>query len=955
MTPDRFAEIERICHAALDLPAERRAAFLDAACAGDVNLRAEVESLLAGASGADSLLSAPLDVAPPPQLVAGQRLGPYEIVGEIGAGGMGAVYRARDARLGRTVAIKVIAGAGAIDPAARDRFAREARLVASLNHPHICAVHDVGRDGDLDFLVMEQVDGESLDRVMHRRRLRFDETLRFGIAMADALAHAHAAGIVHRDLKPSNVMIDAHGHVKLLDFGLAKLIRDVRQPGESAATTALSLTAVGAVVGTAAYMSPEQAEGRAVDARSDVFSFGAVLYEMLAGRRAFRGDSVASTLAALLKEQPTPLREVVPGVPSDLDQLVMRCLQKDVNRRWQTMLDLPVLLREIQDGQAAAHAQGDHPARPGWRGRWIVGAACLLLAAAGGALIWKRAGERLPPPAIRPLTTYRGSETSPSFSPDGNQVAFAWGGERGDNRDIYVKLLAEIVPRALTSDPAADEWPAWAPDGARIAFQRTPAGGPTQIVVMSALGGAEHKLGEFPVIGPMSWSADGRWLTFAENEGGLTMLSSDGRDRRVLTSPAAPGYHLFPAASPDGKWLAYVEGTQLWNYGEVFVMPLGSDGSPRGAPRQVTRLGLTVVGLTWSRDSASVLFGAAFTMDTPRYLWRAWLDPNRQPERLDIGGDRAAFPAVAPAGNRLAFSRELADFDIWRYSAGGALDRLIASSLLEVSPQFSPDGRFVAFASARAGGTSEIWTAHADGSNPRQVTDRVGAYQGSPRWSPDGRWIAFDSRGRDGAVHVWIVEATGGPPRRLTTDSHSENVPAWSHDGRWVYYRSNRTGTREVWRVPVAGGQAEQVTRNGALIASESENGKDLYYVKGDPSPLFVVPVAGGPERQLPLSVGNRGFVARKDGIYYISRAANDVPPIGPRGQRGDGNFYTNPTKDSRDGLCFYDFATRQSRTLFQIDGPIYLGLTVSPDGKSFLFTKSAAAGSDLMVIENFR
>jgi serine/threonine protein kinase/Tol biopolymer transport system component len=954
MTPERFEEVERVCQAALDQPAHLRAGFLDEACKADAELRAEVESLLAGASSAEKLLATP-PLVPPLPLAVGQRLGAYEIAGEIGAGGMGAVYRARDTRLGRTVAIKVIAGAAVIDAATRDRFTREARLVASLNHPHICAVHDVGREGDHDFLVMEYVDGESLDRVMRHRRLRIDETLRYAIEIADGLAHAHAAGIVHRDLKPSNVMIDGHGRVKLLDFGLAKLIgADHPRSGAQTSTTAL-VTAPGSVVGTAAYMSPEQAEGQAVDARSDVFSFGAVLYEMLTGRRAFPGDSVASTLAAVLKEQPRPLREVVPGVPSDLDRLVMRCLQKDVDRRWQTMLDLPVLLREILDEHGVPPAEGDGPVRTHWRRRWIVGAAGLLLAATGGTLFWMSIRERLPPPAIRPLTTYSGSETSPSFSPDGSQVAFAWEGERGDNRDIYVKLLGEIVPRALTSDPATDEWPAWAPDGERIAFQRTPAGGPTQVIVMSALGGAEHKLGEFPALGPMSWSADGQWLAFAEREGGLSMLSSDGRDRRALTNPAAPRYHLYPAFSPDGRWLAYAEGTQLWNYGEVFIMPLGSDGLPRGAPRQVTRLGLTVVGLTWSRDSASVLFGAGFTLDTPRYLWRAWLDPKRQPERLDIGGDRAAFPAVALAGDRLAFSRELADFDIWRYSAGGTLDRLITSSLLEVSPQFSPDGRFVAFASARTGGTSEIWIAHADGSNPRQLTDRVGAYQGTPRWSPDGRWIAFDSRGHDGTAHVWIVEATGGPPRRLTADSHAENVPAWSHDGRWVYYRSNRTGTREIWRVPFAGGDAEQVTRNGALIASESEDGKDLYYVKTDPSPLFVVPVAGGPERQIPISVGNRGFVVRKDGIYYLSRTADDVLPIGARGQRGDGNFYRRATRNGGDSLCLYDFATRQSRTIIHIDGPLYLGLTVSPDRKSFLFSRSTVSGSDLMLIENFR
>jgi dipeptidyl aminopeptidase/acylaminoacyl peptidase len=245
--------------------------------------------------------------------------------------------------------------------------------------------------------------------------------------------------------------------------------------------------------------------------------------------------------------------------------------------------------------------------------------------------------------------------------------------------------------------------------------------------------------------------------------------------------------------------------------------------------------------------------------------------------------------------------------------------------------------------------------ARADGSHPEQRTNGIGRYQGTPQWSPDGRWLAFDARGQDGTSHIWIADAGGGPPRRLTADSHAENVPAWSHDGRWVYYRSARAGTREIWRVPWAGGTAEQVTRNGALIASESEDGKDLYYVKDDPSPLFVVPVAGGPERQIPISVAIRGFVVRKDGIYYISRTTNDSQFSGPRGQTADGVFYRSRARDSRYLLSFYDFATRQSRTITQINGTLYLGLTVSPDSTTFLFSRSAVSGSDLMLIENFR
>jgi Tol biopolymer transport system component len=315
-----------------------------------------------------------------------------------------------------------------------------------------------------------------------------------------------------------------------------------------------------------------------------------------------------------------------------------------------------------------------------------------------------------------------------------------------------------------------------------------------------------------------------------------------------------------------------------------------------------------------------------------RFLWRAKVDSQRPPERLDLAGVHASYPAVARTGNRLAFSREQTNYDIWRYKSDGALEPFITSSLVEQNPQFSPDGSRVAVASGRSGDRSEIWVVNADGSRPVQPTSRLGRYQGTPRWSPDGRWIAFDSLGQDVQWDIWIVEANGGRPRRITSEPSNESAPAWSRDGNWIYFRSDRTGSRDIWRVPFAGGRADQITQNGGHIALESPDGKDLYYVKSDSSPLFVVPLKGGTERQVLDGVVNRGFVVLEDGIYYVGRP--------------EAHLYS---------LQFFQFSTGQSRLLTRIEGPLFLGLTVSPDRKTWLFSRSVASGSDLMLIENFR
>jgi eukaryotic-like serine/threonine-protein kinase len=403
-------------------------------------------------------------------LTPGSKLGPYEVLSLVGAGGMGEVYRARDPRLGREVAIKVLPAERMADESRRRRFVQEARAASALSHPNIVTIHEIESADGVDFIVMEYVPGKTLDALIPRQGMRLAEVLRIAIPVADAVARAHAAGIVHRDLKPANVVVGSEGVVKVLDFGLAKLVsqEEAGSPEHETGTEdggAGPLSRPGKVAGTAGYMSPEQATGRKVDARSDVFSFGAMLYEMVTGRRAFAGNSTAETLAAVLREQPKAPSEVVTGLPRELERLILRCLRKDPDRRFQHMLDVKVELLEIKEESESGPVASAVPARRN-RLRWLAaGLAGALALSAGGWLLWRARSADIPPPLVVSLTSTPGRESEPTFSPDGNQVAFSWEGEKQDNSDIYIKMIRSVETRRLTTDPALDRFPSWSPNG----------------------------------------------------------------------------------------------------------------------------------------------------------------------------------------------------------------------------------------------------------------------------------------------------------------------------------------------------------------------------------------------------------------------------------------------------------------------------------------------------------
>src|SRR5215467_7970756 len=404
----------------------------------------------------------------------GQTISHYDVREKLGEGGMGVVYKAFDSHLGRLVAVKVLPHEKVADAERKLRFIQEAKAASALNHPNIVTIYDIDSARGIDFIAMELVSGKTLDRLIPRHGFRLNEALNYSVQIAAALASAHKAGIVHRDLKPGNVMVNEQGLAKVLDFGLAKLTEPTATGGDEKTRSLKPTTEEGTIVGTVSYMSPEQAEGKKVDARSDIFSFGALLYEMVTGRKAFQGDSKVATLSAILREDPKPAGQVVEGVPHELERIIARCLRKQPERRFQAMPDLKVALEEIKEESDSGTlrtvtVRAQKPRRLAW--------AIALLAAVGIAVaVWfLRPRVNGPEPILSaiPLTTYAGFQREPSFSPDGNQVAFSWAGLKQDNRDIYVKLIGTAgPPLRLTTDAASDFSPAWSPDGRYIAFMR---------------------------------------------------------------------------------------------------------------------------------------------------------------------------------------------------------------------------------------------------------------------------------------------------------------------------------------------------------------------------------------------------------------------------------------------------------------------------------------------------
>ncbi len=880
----------------------------------------------------------------------GQIISHYKILSEVGRGGMGVVYKAEDTKLERPVALKFLAAHAIEDPENRARFLREAKAAARLDHPNICPIHEIDEVDGQTFLAMAYLEGQTLKDKIAERPLKLDEALDIAIQIAQGLKAAHEKEITHRDIKPANLMLSKEGQVRIMDFGLAQLAEGSK------------LTKTRTLLGTPAYMSPEQTQCSPTDRRTDIWSLGVVIYEMVTGRLPFEGERQEAVLFAIGNEDPEPLTALRSGLPMELDRIVGKALAKNRDWRYQHVDEMLVDLQSLRkERESRASRQAPAALLRGSRAPWYVALAVVGVAVIAATSAWlgvwgPTAREPQAPLRSVPLTSDPGSELYPSFSPDGNQVAFAWDGEERDNTDIYVKLVAGGRPLRLTTNPAVDSHPAWSPDGSQIAFLRRSEGSGS-IWRVPPIGGVERKLAESPHyrrLGgtsgagqDLSWSPDGKFLAVPDRESpeeplAIFRVSVESGKKERLTSPPAqsPGDHS-PAFSPDGRTLAFVrEGGGFT--ANIYLMQVAD-----GEPWRLTYNDQPTRGLAWTPDGREIVFslqpGATGTNSS---LWRI-SSLGGMPELLSGTAGDASYPAISRQGSRLIYSRRTSDVNIWRLELSGLTTarnrptRLIASTRTDIYPQISPDGERIAFESDRSG-SGEVWVCDRDGRGQVQLTSFVNVNAGYPSWSPDGRWVAFDAA-PEGHQDIYVISADGGSSRQLTTEGSGELIPSWSRDGKWIYFSSNRTGIFQVWKAPAAGGEAVQVTKKGGFGGFESPDGQFVFYAKTheNPTEVWKVPAEGGEEVAVldsPRPVSRNAWAGVEEGIYFIEVERSEALV-------------------AEGFLKFFHFDSRRVTRIASLGEQLSTpgDVAVSPDGGWILYTQNDQSGADLMLVENFR
>ena len=824
----------------------------------------------------------------------GNKLGPYEILSPLGAGGMGEVYRARDTRLGRDVAIKVLPAHLSANLDLKQRLEREAKAISSLNHPHICTLHDVGSQDGVDFLVMEHLEGETLADRLHRGALALDEALKIGIQVADALDKAHARGIVHRDLKPANVMLTKNG-TKLMDFGLAKPAPGVSSasgvgpltpttPTMSVAALSASaspLTQKGTVVGTFQYMAPEVLQGAEADARSDIFSFGCVLYEMIAGRRAFEGKSQFSVLGAILDHEPERISAVKPGSPARLDETVRRCLAKNPDQRYGCMHDVRLQLEGLAEaGPQAGVAQVESLKPAGSRLAWLVAGIAALVALSVGAAYVFQAPKPAPvvrssilPPTGTSFVTMLPLAGPPAFSPDGTALTFSARDEKGKVL-LYVRSLTSLTAQPLAGTDEAI-YPFWSPDSREIGFF---AGG--KLKKIRASGGPPQILCDATNSRGGTWSKDGIIVFTPSTVQGLFRVSTAGGNPEPaskLDVSRNENSHRWPAFLPDGKHFLFWARSSLGSEANVlYVGELGSlqakvliksdsmaiyasghllfmrdqslmaqpfnpgrlelTGDPAPIAEHVAINGATARPLFSSSETGALVYQAGETSGGWDLLW--WGRDGKQAGAIPQS-DRYLTPTLSPDGTRLAvsvFTGNQGIGDIWIFDlARGTNTRLTFGPASQSAPIWTPDGKTVLYAST-VNGSPHIYGKSADGSGAQRVvlaSSDVVEVPGS--FSPDGRYLVYERRltKSETGYHLWVLPLFGdGKPFPIVQTAFEEMEPAVSPDGKWMAYQNNESGRREVYITAFPGGGAKwQVSTNGATTPKWRRDGKELFFL----------------------------------------------------------------------------------------------------------------------------
>lgn len=772
-------------------------------------------------------------------LSAGSRLGHFEIVEIIGAGGMGEVYRARDPRLGRDVAIKVLPSSVSGDADRVRRFEQEARAAGVLNHPNITAVHDIGTEKGSLYVVSELLEGETLRSRIGGAALSIRRAVEIAVQLAHGLAAAHEKGIVHRDLKPENVFVTKDGRVKILDFGLAKLTQ--REGGAALQTnlpTASAGTEPGVVLGTIGYMSPEQVRGKPADARSDIFSFGAILYEMLSGKRAFHGDSAADTMSAILKEDPPELSVTNRNVSPGLDRIVRHCLEKNPEQRFHSAHDLAFDLEALSGTSGTAVVPAVRPRSFGDARRILAGGALLLLGAALGFLVGGRV-LRAPPPAAPVLRflTFSGDDWGPSASPDGKLVAFL--SDRDGTAKVWLKELAGGNEVALTS--GRDEAVRMSADGTTIYFLRREAGAPT-LYRIPVVGGEPRRMRQNA--DEAAVSADGRWIAFtnAPRLGTISkpILSIAPADRAGAPREIArfDGGTLSSLRwSPDGGRIAAIHqdpGSSVIPP-RLVIIDVSNGKHQVVAPSRSTGL-LGVV--EWEPSGRSLLYTQVEAVSTSDLtgagrLFRCEIGSGGHslllsfPRSIGMGGVAILGP------NRLVLDADASRENLLESSVqDGAGSRFLThGSATDRQPAYSPDGESIVFSSSRSGNW-DLWQVFRKTGAVRRLTDDP-AHDWDPAFTPDGKGLVWSSN-RTGHFEIWIAEADGSAPRQLTRDGVDAENPTATPDGRWIVYDSRNPKQSGLWIIAFDGSGARRIVEGRTVHPEVSPDGRYALFFPQD-------------------------------------------------------------------------------------------------------------------------
>ncbi|HEY7914732.1 MAG TPA: protein kinase, partial [Blastocatellia bacterium] len=884
MTPERYKEVTRLYRAAIEIEPRRRAAFLAEVCEGDDELRREVESLLDYKAGAEDFLEKPaVEVAGAEALAAGRLapgspLGKYSIMSELGAGGMGEVYLAEDTQLRRLVALKLLPASFTFDEDWLKRFQIEARAAGSLNHPNIATIYSVEQTAGTHFITMEYVEGSPLKEIIDRKGIDFGSFFEWFIPLADALAHAHEKGIIHRDIKPGNIIVTPGGTAKILDFGLARISQ--REEAEQDGHKTMSLTKEGLVLGTPLYMSPEQAQGSRVDHRSDIFSFGVVMYETLTGRRPFEGESYADIVSELLKSEPPAITGLRAEAPARLERLINRCLRKDRRQRFQAMREVRAMLEEVrselEDAIAVVKPEAGAPAksRINYRLLALGLSALLLVAAAIAAWSLTRPREAIEKSVIRfSISQPSGRQVSllqADISPDGRHVVFA--ARRGEADQIFLQSLDQFQARPIPGTEGGRR-PFFSPDGQSIAFslqdgrlKRVPLGGGAALTICDSC------RNDFE----LEWAGD--TIIASDAEGLYMVAASGGRPERLTTVNKEEGEktHRAPQVLPEQKGVLFtVEstkgprfallslGSREWRYledigeaGYARYLPTGHLVFTRAkqlcaAPFDLSRMEITGAAAPVIEDIFQWLNFRVSNDGTLLYLpdtgmqesSLVWVDREGQVTPLALA--RAAYrsPRLSPDGRRLAVQQ---DTDIWVYEVDSGRGLRLTFEGENQGPIWTPDGKHIVFASNR----NNSWGIY------RVAADRGGEieklfaseFRHMPySWRAPDRLLALAAVYSTTNSDILMLAAETGKANSFMSSSFIEDAPRFSPDGRHIAYFSTESGRIEVYVQPYPGPAGKvTVSRGGGMFPVWSSDGRELFYRQGEK--LFAVKIETGPE-----------------------------------------------------------------------------------------------------------